>query len=245
MIYYRAERIEEVQQLLNDQAGALVYSGGSEIVTLRRSGKIAPQAVIDLQGIEVYGQLEHHGDRWWIGGGVTLNRLAASGILLLDQVSGKIADHTVRNTITLAGNVCGRLPYRETAAALLMLDAEVELVGPDGPKTRPMREVFQRRMMLEAGQWVLGFRIPKIEGVARTIRETRHDSVDYPIVHMMGLKQGATVVMGCAGLTGYPFVFEDGTFSVPSPVTDDLRAGAEYRVHLARMAYESIREGWA
>lgn len=243
MIYYRVESLEEALEVFGRHEGALYYSGGTEIVSMRRMGRIDPSAVIDLSGIDSYRRLEKVGEAWSIGGGVTLNTIASAGIPLLSEVAGKIADHTVRNAITLAGNVCGRLPYREAAAALLVLDAQVEIASTEGFVVHPMRGLFDKRMQLEQGTWVHRFILTVKAGRAVSKRITEHGSVDYPIVHMMGLASEGQIQMGCAGLSPYPFIFEGPVFEHAHPIVEDQRASRAYRRHLAQVAFDEVKEG--
>jgi CO/xanthine dehydrogenase FAD-binding subunit len=242
MIYIKPETVEEAVKAITESKHPLIYSGGTEIVTMIRSGKIHPKTLIDLKGIMEYTSLLESDESWTIGGGVTLNRIVEMSIPLLSEVAGKVADHTVRNALTVAGNICGKLPYREIVVPLMMLQANIEIVGLSGRRVEKITDVFNRRLMIKAGEWVMSIKIKKEPVIYRTIRRTQGTAIDYPVVHMMGIKLETGILMGCAGLFTFPHIFKSDSFVAELPVLSDQRASSNYREHLARIDFESIKE---
>ncbi len=242
MIYIRPEFVEEAVKAISESKHPAIYSGGTEVVTMIRSGKIHPETLIDLKGIVEYTRTTEREESWILGGGVTLNQLEGLAIPLLSEVAGKVADHTVRNALTIAGNICGKLPYREIVVPLIMLGADIEIVGATGRRVEKIKDVFNRRLILEVGEWVMSIRIRKQSAVYRSIRRTRAAAIDYPIVHMMGIKQETGICMGCAGLFPFPYIFASDSFDIEIQILSDQRASSVYREHLAKIDYRSIRE---
>lgn len=64
----------------------------------------------------------------------------ASGILNMSTCQGW--PRQVRNAATLGGNVANAGPFNDTPPALLALDAEVVVVGPEGEQRIPIDEFF-------------------------------------------------------------------------------------------------------
>jgi len=131
--YLQPDTKEEAVELFQEYANPLYYGGGSEIITMCRAGDLRPAAVIDLKGIPEAGRLGLCGDALVIGGCVSLRQIKDSRLFpLLSAICGRIADHTNQCRITLGGNLCGAIRYRETALALLLTDADIVLFGLDG-----------------------------------------------------------------------------------------------------------------
>jgi CO/xanthine dehydrogenase FAD-binding subunit len=206
----------------------LYYSGGTEIVTGMRKGTIKADLLIDLKSIETYtslgeGKSPMTKGALWLGGGVTLGELARIWPeTLLSEVAGGIADHSVRNTLTLGGNVCGRLAYREICLALLTLEADVVLFGAGGYVRKALAEVFHKRLDLEPGQILMGFEL-NVETlyVCRYFRRRRQkqNQIDYPICHTVVVRHGDRFRAAVSGVSPYVW-YGDKT-------SDTLRVGAD------------------
>lgn len=161
------------------------YSGGTEIVTLARDGKLTPTALIDTKLIEQTRGISIGNRRLRIGAGTSLTDAVESNALpLLSKAAGRIADRTVRNSITIGGNIMGMLPYREAVLPFLVFDGDVEIAGPDGMRTVPIAEVFKYRMKLADGEFVVAFGVDESAVRAPIFyrRREKDPRVDYPLV---------------------------------------------------------------
>ena len=98
------EAITSYQQLHQEGLQPIYYAGGTEIVTFCRAGKMRPDAVIDVKCIPECRILETDGDVVICGAALPLNAIIIwNGFPLLSEVAQAIADHTVRNRLTLGG----------------------------------------------------------------------------------------------------------------------------------------------
>ncbi|MGV9384658.1 FAD binding domain-containing protein [Nonomuraea sp. NPDC003707] len=107
---------------LDDQAGRDL-----RLVSLRRAG---------LSGIDV------EGDTVALGAATTLADIEDDD--RLSYLSGcvrSIAAPPVRSLATVAGNLFVPQPYGDLAAALLALDAELDVLGADGARREPLERV--------------------------------------------------------------------------------------------------------
>ncbi|MCL2810458.1 MAG: FAD binding domain-containing protein, partial [Clostridia bacterium] len=162
--YAQPDTAEQAVALHQEYAQAFYYGGGSEIITMCRAGVVAPDAVIDLKQIPEMNVLGVQNGFLVIGGCVPLRAIKDSGLFpLLGLVCGRIADHTNQCRITLGGNLCGTIAYRETVLALLLTDAEVVLFGPKGGRIMSIHAILDApvgRLRLEPGEFVLQVCIP-------------------------------------------------------------------------------------
>ncbi|MBM4236775.1 MAG: xanthine dehydrogenase, partial [Firmicutes bacterium] len=123
--YYLPQTAEEAVTLFTrlelDEKKPIYYAGGTEIITFCRQQTITPGALIDLKNIPETTVFEKVNDQLVIGANLSLSRIAEENHYpLLSVVVKKIADRTVRNRLTIGGNICGRLPYREALLPLLL-----------------------------------------------------------------------------------------------------------------------------
>src|SRR5690625_2820381 len=193
--YYGPQSIEEAvnafEELEKNNLSPIYYGGGTEIVTQARKETLSIGAVIDIKHIPECLEHKEDDNELIFGGALTLTDIIEKNLFpLLSKVSRPIADHTVRNQLTLGGNICGRLPYREALLPLLVVDTQVVLAGPEGMRTLPINEVYDNRFLLKKGEFVVQVRVPK---KATTFlhfnsRRAKHSKVDYPLSHIVAVK---------------------------------------------------------
>ena len=66
-----------------------------------------------------------------------------------------MADHTARGKITLGGNICAQIFYREAVLPFLLADSQVVIVGPDGIRVSPINEIFHKQLQLKKGEFLV------------------------------------------------------------------------------------------
>lgn len=186
----------------------LYYGGGSEIITMATAGSIAPDVVIDLKVIPAMRMLETWAGQIVLGGAVSLEAIRNSKLFpFLGTVGGRIADHTNQCRITLGGNLCGTVIYRETALPLLLSDAQIAFWGPGGRREARLCEAFQGRMRLREGEFVHQVRVDA--DCARMpyahIKQTFGEKIGYPAVTVSALFDAERLRVAFSGICHEPF----------------------------------------
>lgn len=250
--YALPETAEEAAAAFRDEAAAgrkpVYYAGGTEVATLGRKGKLIFDTLIDLKGIPEASELGTEEEVLRIGAALPLNRVIDSGMFpLFSRVASGVADWTVRNRLSVGGNIAGRLPYREAVLPLLLGGASAVIAGPEGRRTEGLAVCFDKRLILEPGEFVLRFEVPEaaLSRPFHAVRRTGHSGVDYPLVHAAGVLSGDSVTLAVSGLCAFPFLLtaaEAPLSRLPGSVREDMRAGREYRTHLAEAAFREILE---
>ena len=249
---------------------ARYLSGGPELVTMARDGKLKYDVLIDLKRIPETTILDE--STLTYGACVRLSQLRdritdRGATDLVGQAAGGVADRTTRNSITLGGNICGMLPYREALLPFLILDGEATLQSPDGRRQAPLAQIFNKRLKLEPGEFLVSLQLDeavrKMDGFYR--RRTRDPQVDYPLVTLcMALgENGYRVAVGGAfgppvrslaveqalneatagassARAGAATAAEKAVASFDEAFRTDMRGSAEYRKALLQ---QSIRLG--
>ena len=266
-IYCRPETLAEAAevfiQLQTQGKKSMYYAGGSEIITMCRAGSIRPDAVIDIKAIPECNRLEVKKNELHIGAVCTLNEIKQSNLFpLLKLASGRIADHTNQCRITLGGNLCGTIHYREASLPLMLSEAQVSLYGPDRARTVPFESVFQGRMRLNPGEIVVAVNVPAWALSARHahIKKTAHEKIDYPLVNVTALWKGDALRVAFSGLAAEPLrsleaeaLLNDCGATVQSRAASaarllskfargDAEGSAEYRLFVLRNTLEELME---
>jgi CO/xanthine dehydrogenase FAD-binding subunit len=133
------ESVADVVGALGD--GAIVLAGGTQVMPAVTTAAPAVERLVSLRHAGLAG-IEVDGDRVTIGAATTLARVGADERLaFLEPVIESIASPSIRNLATVGGNLFVDQPYGDLAVALLALDAEVAVAGPDGDGTRGVAEL--------------------------------------------------------------------------------------------------------
>jgi CO/xanthine dehydrogenase FAD-binding subunit len=213
--YIRPDTPEEAVAAWRRHPGARYLAGGTEIATsARRTAAYDLRAVLDVKRLPALRRHEAADGILHLGAALPLSEIADRNLFpLLSAVARGIADRTVRNRLTLGGNLAGLLPYREAALPLLLADALVHTLSPadgDAPpnaRSQPLRAIFDKRLLLQPGELVLSFSVP----LASTrlpwvhVRKTRTGPVDYPILTTAMVRDGSAYRLALAGAHPYPF----------------------------------------
>lgn len=195
-------------QLQTEGKQPMYYSGGSEIITMARAGTIQPGAVIDIKKIPDCTRQEVSQKTLHIGAACTLNQIKeVRKFPLMALTCGRIADHTNQCRITLGGNLCGTIIYREVSLPLLLSDASISIYGPQGLRTTAFADVFHGRMQLMPGELIVQVHIPMEVCKAKYfhVKRTANDKIDYPLVTMSAIYIEDTLRVAFSGVCAYPF----------------------------------------
>jgi carbon-monoxide dehydrogenase medium subunit len=249
------EAVTLFQLLLEQERRPLYWSGGTEIITLGRLNQLRTKAVIDLKGIPECCELRRDRNLLVFGSTLTLTTVSDSELFpLLSETCREIADHTARNKITLGGNICSQIIYREAVLPLLLADSAVVLAGPNGVRTTSIRKVFAGRVRLAPGEFIVQVRIHPLFATLPflSIKKRRSGSVGYPVVTLAALKKDGRVRFALSGACEFPFrssAMEAGLNAagiplelrvqgaldrLPAPLLDDVEASADYRAFVLR-----------
>lgn len=253
-VYCRPDTLSEAHEafagLQSEGKNPVYYAGGSEIITMSRAGSIHPSAVIDLKRIPECKVLFKDPQGLHIGSACTLNEIKESKLFpLLTLTCGRIADHTNQCKITLGGNLCGSILYRETSLPFLLSDAEVTLFGKEGLYTVPFRDVFQGRMKKDPSEFIVQLHVPQwaLQAPYFHVKRTANEKIDYPLVSMAALRENKGWRIAFSGVCSYPFRSEkieevlnarerplfdrasEAAKLLPEPAYGDAEASGEYR----------------
>jgi CO/xanthine dehydrogenase FAD-binding subunit len=228
--YHRPDTIDEALRLLQREVPRTSPMGGGTVLN-RPSPD--PLVVVDLQSLGL-SRIEPHGHSLQVGATATLQPLLDTPGLqpALVRAIRHEATYNLRQSATLAGTLVSADGRSPLAAALLVLDVQLELAGPGGKREKiGLGDLLPLRGELLQGRLITSLTIPlnirlAYEYVART-------PADLSIVCAAAARWPAgrtRLVLG--GFGASPLLTLDGPES----------AGAE---QAARDAYSQAEDEWA
>ncbi len=264
-VYYKPESKDELVHLIKELVAVkksyALYAGGTELVTMFRQGKGLVEAVVDLKGISELTEITQNGKVITIGSAVTLNQV----IDVFESKSVKkalsaIADHSVRNKLTIGGNICGRLPYREAILPMLCRGAILTVLENDTLVCYEIGEIFDKRLKLNPNAVLWSVEINTDElAFEMSQRYTATTEIDYPIIHHYTSLNEGILKIALSGFSSFPIVSyfdykdfqmaEDKLDFLMAPfktqVKSDDRSSSEYRLSLLKVCTEEILKALA
>ncbi len=193
---YRAPRaVQEAVALCSETPGAGYLAGGTDLLAQARFGEARPPLVIDIKRIDPLRALQETPDGGVrIGAAVTVAAVARhprvrEAFGALRDCCNALGSYPLRHRATVVGNLCNASPCADTAAALLALEAVLEVTGPQGAREIPLGTFFRgpRETALTRAELVTAVRIPASVAGTRAVygRIARRRGVDISTVAVL------------------------------------------------------------
>jgi carbon-monoxide dehydrogenase medium subunit len=145
--YFAPQTLQETIELLDKHGrDAKLLAGGTDLIVSLRAREQRPKSVIDIKGVKELHELSFDEKRGLtVGAAVNLNKLihydaVSKNYPILGEAVSTIGDYEIRNRATLVGNICNGSPAADSAPALLVLDASINIVSRKGKRTVPVQE---------------------------------------------------------------------------------------------------------
>lgn len=278
--YFAPETLQETLELL-DRHGreSKLMAGGTDLIVSLRARERLPKNVIDIKGVKELHELSYDEKRGLrVGAAVTLNRLihydaVSKEFPILTEAVSTIGDYEIRNRATLAGNICNASPAADSAPALLVLEANVNVASRERKRTVSIGEFFTgvKKTVLADNEVVTSINVPTAPkgSMGGYLKARRTVGEDLAIVGVGGLvtptgKADRSVRLAYASVAQTPVrAFEaekilesakplDELLDQAMPIVrktvspiSDVRAGKEYRVNLVEvLTRRLVRRLW-
>lgn len=147
---------------------ARVLGGGTDLIVdlKHKPGNIS--ILVDVSSIPEFCGIEETAEGLRIGSMARYGEIMENPLCLEYTPEIVAASHTVgavqtRNLGTIGGNLVTCVPSADSAPSLLVLDAEVTVVGTDGNRRMPLQDFFvgPRKTCLQPHELLVDIRIPK------------------------------------------------------------------------------------
>ena len=147
--YQRATSLEDaIARLEATKGSGKLLAGGHSLIPLMKLRLSEPEVLIDISQIADLVGIRDRGKTIEIGA-ATVHHVVATSTLLAErcpvmaEAASQIGDQQVRNLGTVGGSIAHADPAADYPAALLAIDAEICLVGPNGERVVKARDFFQ------------------------------------------------------------------------------------------------------
>lgn len=275
--YVRAASVEEASRLLLEGgAGARVLAGGTDVIVQARERTRDIDLFVDVKHIPEVMALAYAADGLTIGAATPCHEIYGNETVrdlypsLVDSTS-LIGGTAIQGRASLGGNLCNSSPAADGIPTLIVLEASVEIAGPNGRRSVAVEDFCTApgRNVLDAGEFVvsLKFPAPAAGSGARFLRFIPRNEMDIAVTNaatQLRIENGsvawARVAIGAvaptpllvadaaAALVGQPL--SDDTIAAAAAASraaanpiDDMRGSIRQRVHLAGVLTErTIRQ---
>lgn len=147
--YTRAKSLDDAIEALKASRGsAKLIAGGHSLIPLMKLRLSEPETLIDIARIPGLAGIRQAGDKIEIGAGTTHHDVATSALIreacpMLAETAASIGDQQVRNRGTLGGSLAHADPAADYPAAVLALDAGIQIKGPKGARVAKAGSFFR------------------------------------------------------------------------------------------------------
>ena len=177
--YHRPKDLPQALEYLRQMPGALPLAGGTDLMVKMRRGKLRPPALVDIKDLEACRGIAREAGHLSIGALTDFQELLESDLVrdrfeVLHQAARVMGCYEIRRRATLGGNVVNASPGAESGSPLAVLEARVELAGPDGRRQLPVTEFWQGpgRTALAPGELLVRILIPELPPGSRAVSYT-------------------------------------------------------------------------
>jgi len=166
--YFAPATVDEALDLLARYGeDAKILAGGQSLLPMMKLRIAAPRYLIDVNRIEALTGFRRDADRLVLGALCRHAEIAASPLVreqlpLMTDAANLTADVQVRNRGTVGGSLAHADPAGDWPTALMALDTDITITGPNGSRTLPLREfiVDAYTTRLDPGEMLTGISIP-------------------------------------------------------------------------------------
>ncbi len=183
----RPRSLEEAIAIKAERPEALYLAGGATLIAMKNAGLVEPEGFIALEAIEALRGISRAADGGIRIGAMTRHRETAEcehltgSLALVREAAGRIANPPVRNMGTMGGALANADPGADYPAALTAAEAELEFVGPEGPRRLPIGDFFLDwyETALGEGEILAAIHLPPTEPQPSRYRKLARASGDF------------------------------------------------------------------
>jgi carbon-monoxide dehydrogenase medium subunit len=260
--YQRPKTLEEAIKLLAQSEDTKVLAGGHSLIPAMKLRLAQPKTVVDLGRVRDLNYIRQQNGQLVLGAMVTHYEIESSALIkekcpLLAEVAPQIGDVQVRHKGTLGGSLVHADPAADWPAAILALDAQMEIAGPNGRRTVNATEFFVEMMQsaVQPNEILCEIRVPiTAKSVAYVKFAQKASGFAIAGAAVVLDKMNKRLAVGITGISPKPYralAVENalrGKDLTPESIRkasakvieeaeplNDIHASAEFRAHLAQV----------
>lgn len=144
------------------------FAGGTDVMVLYEAGKLTHKKWLNLMELKELRGIKVQAREVGIGATVSYaelqeHPLVAKEFPLLCQAARATGAPAIQSRGTLGGNIANASPAADSPPALLVYDAEVEILGRGGTRRKPLHEFYvdYKKVLLEKGEIIARIWLPR------------------------------------------------------------------------------------
>jgi len=164
-LYFRPKNLDDAIAVVNSSGGQILAGGTDFYPAL---GELLPRGdVIDISALREIRGISAEERYFRIGGLTTWTEVARAPLpRCFDALKGaarEIGSVQIQNRATVAGNLCNASPAADSVPALLVLDAEIELLSIAGSRRMPLAQFISgnRRTQRRTNEILTAMLVPR------------------------------------------------------------------------------------
>ncbi|MDP7643156.1 MAG: xanthine dehydrogenase family protein subunit M [Anaerolineales bacterium] len=166
--YLEPKSLDEANAALGEYGSkAALLAGGTDLLVMMKSRIVNPKVVVNLKRIPGLGGIAAENGNIRLGTltsflTITNSTLIRARLPALAEAAGWLGSVQTRYQATVGGNQCRAAPSADSPPALIVLGAQVHLVGLEGARTVPLDEFFTGpgQTILAPGEILTEIRVP-------------------------------------------------------------------------------------
>jgi carbon-monoxide dehydrogenase medium subunit len=258
--YVRPNFLDEALTALAENEDAKILAGGHSLIPAMKLRFAQPRTVIDISRIADLSYIREEQGRIAIGAMTTHHDIEEAELLrarcpLLPEVAAQIGDAQVRNRGTIGGSIVHADPAADWPAAILALDAELEVAGTQRRRVIAAGDFFVEMMQsaVQSNEILVEIRVPVTATSAAYVKFAQKAS-GFAIAGVAAVvdKPGKSVRIGITGVSSKAYratgveealrgkvSTDEAILAAAEQAADgietlnDIHASAEFRAHLA------------
>lgn len=165
--YNKAQSVKDAVKLLAADPEAKLIAGGTDVLIRLHEGRKDFRNLVDINALAALKEITAEADGTVrIGCLATFSEIMDSEVVnkrvpVIAEAAATVGGPQLRNMATMGGNICAGVPCADSAGALLVLEADLEIRGVDGERVVPMVgfHLGPSRVDLKQGDVLVVFRI--------------------------------------------------------------------------------------
>ena len=159
---------EALDVLTQDNGTWKPFAGGTDLMVLLEAGKLPHKNYVNIWNLRELRGIEITDNHVTLGALTTYTEVQANDVLreefpMLCQAASETGGLAIQNRGTLGGNIVNASPAADSPPALLVYDAELELVSANGARTVPYHSFHTgyKQMNIRSGELLRAIRLPR------------------------------------------------------------------------------------
>lgn len=163
--------LDGVLELLSTEPGVWrPFAGGTDVMVLFEAGRLAHKRYVNIWNLPELRGIEVAEDYVTLGALTTYTEVQQSDILrqefpMLCQAASETGGLAIQNRGTIGGNIANASPAGDSPPALLVYDAELELISAQGARLIPYNgfHTGYKQMQLRPDELIKSIRLPRTQ----------------------------------------------------------------------------------